>query len=116
MHWPGRDPGPVTRRTSHYDLVPTLMERVLGCTNAPSDYASGGDLFDADGPGWEWMIAGSYFNFAIVEPDQVTVTYPGGITEVRDPDFRPLRSGKAPRERRDVLERALQETARFLAR
>ncbi len=32
LAWPGIDHGPVTHRTSHYDVAPTLMWRLLGCT------------------------------------------------------------------------------------
>ena len=33
---PGRAPSVYRHRSSHYDLVPTLMQDVLGCRNAPT--------------------------------------------------------------------------------
>ena len=45
IRWPGRPPGRILRRTSHFDVAPTLLTGVFGCTNPPSDYASGHDLF-----------------------------------------------------------------------
>ncbi len=33
-------------RTTHYDIVPTLLQEVFHCTNAPGDYAMGYNLFD----------------------------------------------------------------------
>ena len=86
VHWPGRPVQRIDYRTSHFDLVPTLMTDLLGCSNPPGDYASGDNLYD--GKGWDWLLAGSYYNYAVIEPDQITVTYPDGGFEVRDPNYR----------------------------
>src|SRR5262249_58540162 len=76
VRWPGRPPGRVARRTSHNDLAPTLLTELFRCTNPPSDYASGQSLFsDAQ---WDWLIAASYTDFALLQPDQVTIVYPAG--------------------------------------
>ena len=108
MSWPGVNPQQVSRRTSHYDIVPTLIRRMLGCSNESSDYASGNDLYD--GPEWDWMIAGSYYNYAVLEPDQVTVTFPNGMYEVRDMDYRLL---EHPKFNAEVLEAVMRENTRF---
>ena len=109
LHWPGKPSG-VTydHRSSHYDVVPTLMQDLLGCSNPPSDYSVGRSLFD--GQSWDWMVAGSYYNYAVLEPDQVTVTFPNGLYEVRDWDYRLLRQ---PQFRGDVLEAVSGQNARF---
>jgi len=109
VHWPGRPAGAVyDYRTSHYDIVPTLMHDLLGCDNPASDYSVGGDLFD--GQSWDWMVAGSYFNYAVLEPDQVTITFPNGLYEVRDWNYDLLRK---PQFRGDVLEAVSEQNARF---
>ena len=109
LAWPGREPGAVyDHRTSHYDVAPTLMQDLLGCANPASDYSVGRNLFEERA--WDWMIAGSYFNYAVLEPDQVTVTFPNGLYEVRDWDYR-LR--EAPVFRGDVLEAVSRQNARF---
>lgn len=109
VHWPGRPGGVVyTHRTSHYDVVPTLMQELLGCSNPPGDYSVGGNLYD--GESWEWMVAGSYYNYAVLEPDQVTITFPNGLYEVRDWDYRLLRQ---PSFRGDVLEAVSEQNARY---
>ena len=109
VRWPGGPEGEERDyRTSHYDVVPTLMQDLLGCSNAVSDYSVGGNLFD--GESWDWMVAGSYYNYAVLEPDQVTVTFPNGLFEVRDPDYRLLRE---PAFRGDVLEAVSEQNARF---
>ena len=107
MRWPGRPPGRVVRRTSHNDLAPTLLAQLFGCTNPPSDYASGHDLFsDAQ---WDWLIAASYREYAVIEPERVTVIYPASY-EIRDRSYRLVPNPTVPR---DVLRGALREMSRF---
>ncbi len=95
LRWPGKSAGRVTRRTSHNDLAPTLLTGVFGCSNPPSDYASGHSLFsDAE---WTWLIGASHLDFALIEPERVTIIRPNGY-EVRDKDYR-LGPHRAVRER-----------------
>jgi len=111
VRWPGRPARRFDHRTSHFDVVPTLMEDLLGCTNPPDDYASGHNLFSERS--WDWLLTGSYYNYAVLEPDQVTVTYPDGRFEVRDRDYRIVGQ---PVVHGDVLEEALIENSRFYRR
>jgi len=111
VHWPGKPARLFEHRTSHFDVVPTLMEDLLGCGNPPGDYASGRNLYRSRG--WDWLLAGSYYNYAVLEPDQVTVTYPDGRFEVRDWDYRIVRQ---PHIRGAVLEAASNENSRFYQR
>ena len=106
--WPGIEVQQFSHRTSHYDISPTLMRRLLGCSNDYSDYASGQDLFD--GRGWDWLIAGSYFNYAVLEPEQITVTFPNGMYEVRNNHYRLLDD---PVFNGEVLEAVMRENTRF---
>lgn len=108
LAWPGVEPRQFSHRTSHYDVAPTLMRRLLGCSNAYSDYSSGQDLFD--GAQWDWLIAGSYYNYAVLEPNQITVTFPNGMYEVRDNDYHLL---DAPQFNSGVLESVMLENTRF---
>ena len=107
MSWPGRSPGKVSRRTSHNDIAPTVLTELFGCANPPSDYASGSSLFsDAQ---WSWLVVASYREFAVVEPERVTVVFPAGF-EVRGPGYRLARTQTPPRE---ALRAAMQEMSRF---
>jgi membrane-anchored protein YejM (alkaline phosphatase superfamily) len=107
VHWPGRAPGRVTRRTSHNDIAPTLATELFGCANPPSDYASGWSLFtDAE---WGWLVATSYREFAVIEPRQVTVVFAAGY-EVRGEDYRLVPVQAPPR---DALRAAMREMTRF---
>ena len=108
LAWPGVESRHVSHRTSHYDVAPTLMKHLLGCNNAYSDYSSGQDLFGAKQ--WDWLIAGSYYNYAVLEPEQVTVTFPNGMYEVRDNNYRLL---DTPQFNADVLEAVMRENTRF---
>ena len=107
LRWPGRPPARISRRTSHNDLAPTLLTEVFGCTNPPADYASGQSLFSDSQ--WEWLITLSHNDFALLEPDQVTIVYPSG-NEVRDQSYRLIQH---PRLSRDKLRAAMQEMSRF---
>jgi hypothetical protein len=35
----------------------------------------------------EWLVPGSYYNLCIIEPEQITVQFPGGFYEARDHDY-----------------------------
>jgi membrane-anchored protein YejM (alkaline phosphatase superfamily) len=107
LRWPGKAPGREARRTSHNDVAPTLVGRLFGCANPPADYASGQDLF-GDGQ-WEWLIAASYADYALIEPERVTIVYPAGY-EIRDGEYRLVRNPTIPR---DVVRAALHEMSRF---
>ena len=87
MSWPGRAPQRFTNRSAHQDLPGTLLHDLLGCANPYSDYSSGGNLFDAKS--WEWIVAGSYDSYAIIEPDKIVVNNVGGFIELLGPDYRP---------------------------
>ena len=107
VRWPGRPSEHVTHRTSHNDLAPTLVSGVFGCTNPPSDYSSGHSLFsDAQ---WAWLIAVSHNDYALVEPDRVTIAYPRG-NEIRDQAYRLVDD---PKLSRDHLREAMREMSRF---
>jgi membrane-anchored protein YejM (alkaline phosphatase superfamily) len=108
MRWPGREPRAFGHRSSHPDLPPTLLQELFGCRNPPSDYGMGRNLFD--GVSWDWIIAGSYHSFAIVQPDRILVSYPGGLTEVLGPDLQPPAGATLDAE---LIERALAEMRRF---
>jgi membrane-anchored protein YejM (alkaline phosphatase superfamily) len=107
VRWPGKPPERVVRRTSHFDVVPTLLTELFGCTNPPSDYASGQSLFA--GTQWDWIIAHSHNDFALIEPNQVTIVYPSG-NEIRDQNYRLVQN---PQLSRDHLRAAIQEMRRF---
>jgi membrane-anchored protein YejM (alkaline phosphatase superfamily) len=107
VRWPGRPPGKIARRTSHNDIAPTVLTELFGCTNPPSDYASGSSLFSDTQ--WSWLVVASYREYAVVEPERVTVVFPANY-EIRGPDYRLARTQAPPR---DTLRAAMLEMSRF---
>jgi membrane-anchored protein YejM (alkaline phosphatase superfamily) len=108
LHWPQRPAGRANYRTSHNDLVPTLMTDMLGCVNPATDYSSGNHLFA--GTDWDWLVTGSYYNYAIIQPESVIITFPNGLFEVRDRDYRLV---DEPQLDADVLTAVMRENTRF---
>jgi len=107
MRWPGRRAERIAHRTSHNDLAPTLVTDLFGCTNPPSDYSSGHSLFS--GVKWDWLIGASYEDFALIEPDRVTVVFPSGY-EIRDGNYKLVTNQTLPR---DLVRAAMHEMSRF---
>jgi membrane-anchored protein YejM (alkaline phosphatase superfamily) len=88
IHWPGKPAIEYTNRTTHHDLPVTLLQDVFACSNSPREYGMGRNLFS--GESWPWTMAGSYTNHAIVQPDQVIVSRPGGYVEVFGAGYLPV--------------------------
>jgi hypothetical protein len=61
---------------------------------------------------WNWLIVGSYFNFAIIETQQVTVQFPGGYFEIRDRNYKILQKPQVSSN----VSAALGEVGRFFNR
>jgi len=108
MAWPDREPKVYKHRSAHQDLPATLLQDALGCSNPASDYSSGENLFAKQD--WQWFLAGSYNSHAIIEPDKIVVTNPGGFIEVLGPDYRPDRKLQLDAGR---MEEAVIEMRRF---
>ncbi|MGQ0383180.1 MAG: DUF3413 domain-containing protein [Gammaproteobacteria bacterium] len=108
IRWPGREPRKFGHRSSHLDLPATLLPELFGCRGDPSDYGMGRNLFA--GKSWEWIIAGSYHSFAIVEPGRIIVSTPGGLAQVLGPDYREAEGIELDAAR---VEQAITEMRRF---
>jgi membrane-anchored protein YejM (alkaline phosphatase superfamily) len=106
--WPGREAREFDHRTSHYDIVPTLLQELAGCTNDPDDYTVGRNLFEPGGR--ESLLLANYTDYAIVQEDRIIAVYPYGV-EILDLDYRPL-----PDAEMDAAVRleALDQRSRFL--
>ena len=108
MHWPGRASARFDNRTSHHGLPVTLMQDLLGCQNDPVDYSVGQNLFS--GKSWDWITAGSYSDQAIILPDRIIVSHPGGFVEVLDKDYRSLGTGALDL---DVVRQSMEAMRRY---
>lgn len=53
ISWPNRRKGEWSHRTTHYDVLPTLMQEIWGCKNKFSKFSEGKSLFLAPEENWE---------------------------------------------------------------
>ncbi len=108
VHWPGRKPQVFSHRTSHADLVPTLMHDVLGCSAPPQAYSNGRNLLDTSPR--PYLVAYNGVRLAVIEPDRTVVLYEYGGTDFVDLDYREL-PGSVLRPK--VMQGVLMDTSRF---
>lgn len=64
VHIPDESPHVYRHRTTHYDIVPTVMHTAMGVKNPPSDYSMGHLLTDTVSRSWH--IVGSELNYAFI--------------------------------------------------
>lgn len=76
IRWPNKQPETIHYRTSHYDIAPTLMKRVLGVTTDPHTWSVGHDLYN--NKPHKWIIAQSYVNTALVSNNRIITMYSSG--------------------------------------
>lgn len=82
VYWPGQQPQLFSHQTSHFDVVPTLMTRLLGCKTQPTHYTVGKDLLDKTSrfP----LIISSYIDFAMLELARTTRVYATGNYQIEN--------------------------------
>lgn len=69
--WPGeKNARQITRMTSHLDIVPTLMEELLGSQSSADQYSSGQSLFDNSQR--QYLLSGDLKKYVIYERDKIT--------------------------------------------
>ena len=84
------EPRRYTHRTTHYDLVPTLMHDYLGVTNTADDYSAGRLLNDSTPRLWHFV--GNELRYAfLVEGDTIITKEGNGWLEVTDAHLNPVR-------------------------
>lgn len=106
--WPRKIAERFTHVTSHYDIVPTVLRDILGCDNPPSDYSVGVGLMNKSQR--DYIIAGSYLNFGVIEPDRLTTLYPSGNFQVSDRQGRYLLNATP---RIVIMSKVLKDMRRF---
>lgn len=107
LYAPGINPGVYRHRTTHFDVMPTVMRDYLGC-GAPFDtYSVGRPLFESGGR--EIIVMSEYADFAIKHGNQTAVVRKHGM-EVRDEAHLKLDVRLAP----DVIASALEQKSRFM--
>lgn len=108
VHWPGMGKKVIAYRTSHYDLVPTLMQRALGCSSKASDYSIGHDLFQKGSR--PFIIVAGYMNMGIVTEKEIIMLLSSGAIEVQDLLAKPKQGAKPDQS---VIHQAMQLMRKF---
>jgi uncharacterized protein len=101
--------GSHSHRTTHFDVMPTLMREYLGCDAPFSTYSVGRSLFEPGGR--ETLVMSEYSHFAIVTPDRIAVIRKQGM-QMLDIDYQPMDGRLAPA----TVEAALEQKSRFYRR
>jgi len=92
IYWPGKNHHIFTYPTSHFDIAPTLLTQLFGCTNPMSDYSAGMGLFNPHNR--PYLIIGSYTNFGVVGKHRIIRIYPTGNYQIGDIKGRPIESAR----------------------
>ena len=110
VYYPGIQPAERHYRTTHYDIVPTVLKTVLGVKNPPEDYSMGYYL-DDDTPR-KWQYVGKVLDWAFIIDDDIILEKQGtGVVDVFDKHMTPLYDYQInPKE----LNEALQRVSRFM--
>jgi hypothetical protein len=93
IRWPGKAPATISALTAHEDVVPTLMQNILGCSNAISDYSTGENLFSpvAD----RALLIESWSDRAILFGDRIYQYTSYGAADIYDRQYN-IQYGEKP--------------------
>lgn len=108
-HVPGVKPQKFMHRTTHYDVVPTLMKNHLGVKNNPADYSMGRMMMDKTPR--LWHVVGSNLNYAfIINNDTILEKTADGALDVYDAHMNPVKNYHLPAKQFD---QAIKQLNRF---
>lgn len=107
LHAPGLAPKVYRHRTTHFDVMPTVMRNYLGCADPFPTYSVGHSLFEPGGR--EIIVMSEYADFAIMHGNRTAVVREHGM-EVRDEDYLEIDIRPTP----EVIAVALEQKVRFV--
>ena len=108
VFWPGRETHEYAHTTSHFDIVPTIMQDALNCLSPFQDYSSGKHLLDPLAS--PYLILSSYNSFAVKQGPLVTVVDEFGQIDVYDENYRSSKDRQPPQE---TIMQVMREMGRF---
>lgn len=108
IHWPEKDALTISERTSHMDIVPTLMESLLNTTSNSKTYSSGINLFDVQPR--PWLLAGDAKDIVVLESNRTIVLDKFGNYNIFNEDYQPVENEQA---KISVLLQVMTELKRF---
>ncbi len=109
LYLPDHQPEQINYRTTHYDIVPTLMNELFDVKGDTQSYSVGQDLFE-NGVPRDWFIAGSYYNYALVGKETMLVVNPGGHSQQVNNQLKVDKEHQVPV---NVIQDSLDEMSRF---
>lgn len=90
IFWPNKSHQIFANLTTHFDVVPTLMQGVLGCKNPTSDYSVGNSLLKNEAHVANHLIVGGDNTYAVLEPHSTITVFPTqnfGVLEYKNNQF-----------------------------
>jgi len=108
LYWPHTPPKKISYMTTHYDIAPTLMTQLLGCTTLPDQYSDGVSLFQSKPI--SYLLVGSYIGFGIIEKDRITSIFPSGNFQITQPNGQLTHDTEL---RLPVMQSALRDMRKF---
>ena len=108
--WPGKRKGTETKLTNHYDIVPTIMSEVWGCTNKLPNYSYGENLYQL--PERNWMIVASYSDYGVIDFEKRVIMTVDTIGDYEVTDLE-LNEKTKSRSNDKVLLEVFKDLARF---
>lgn len=88
IYWPGERHQSFDYLTTHYDVVPLLMQKALGCQNLILDYSVGQPIREAGKR--SFFVVNSYIDYAILQQDRITRIYSAGNYAITDRSGKPI--------------------------
>jgi membrane-anchored protein YejM (alkaline phosphatase superfamily) len=108
LYAPALEPQVLEHRTTHFDVMPTILRDYFGCDSGFATYSVGRPLFEPGGR--EIIVMSEYADFAIKHGNRTAVVRKQGM-EIRDENHLELHVRLAP----EVIAAALEQQARFAA-
>ncbi|MCH5306613.1 MAG: sulfatase-like hydrolase/transferase [Prevotella sp.] len=109
VYYPNIKPEERHYRTTHYDIVPTVLTKVLGVKNPPEDYSMGYLLDDQRSRNWQYV--GKVLDWAFIVDNDVIIEKNGnGTVDIFDKHMTPLYDYPIDSK---SLNSALQQLRRF---
>lgn len=107
-HIPGQKAHKYSHRTTHYDMVPTLMKEFLGVKNPTGDYSMGHLMTDKTPR--LWHVVGSNLNYAfIIKNDTILEKTAEGGLDVYDAKMNPVKNYHVPMKQFDAAIKQLNK-------
>ncbi|QZT36288.1 DUF3413 domain-containing protein [Halosquirtibacter xylanolyticus] len=88
VHNPGDTAKVYNHLTTHYDIVPTLLQNEFNCTTDIKAYSVGANMFSTQKR--EPIVMGTKLNFAFVDTDRITCIDYDGTYDITDLNLNPM--------------------------